>query len=375
MKKELKDLYKRVLLLAAPMALQNMITFSVGLADNLMVGSLGELALSGVYAANQLQSILHMLVTGLGASMVVLASQYWGKKDTKNTKNIIGIGLKFSIGAGLLFLLAALFFPAQIIRLFTNEPEVMVEGLKYLRIIRFTYVFFCVTQVLVAAMRCVERVRIGLVLSIVTFVINVSLNWILIFGRLGAPPLGIQGAAIATLIARMVELPIILFYVRSVDKQLEIRCRDLLGSKSTLVRDFFRYGFPVILGDIFWGINLAVQGGIIGRLGPTALASASIANVVFSMISVGVYGTAGASAVIVGQTVGAKDYALLKRYTRDLQILFLIVGVFSGLTLFLLSDSILLLYKVSEETLVMTKQFLTISSVMIVKVPPTKCQS
>lgn len=359
-------LYKRVLLLAAPMALQSIITYAVGMADNLMVGSLGELALSGVYVANQLQNILHMLVTGLGAALVILASQYWGKKDPENTRAIVSIALKFSLGAGLVFLLATLLFPMEILGFFTNDPGVKQEAWHYLQIIRYTYVFFAVTQILIASMRCVEQVRIGLVLSIITFFINVGLNWVLIFGNLGAPALGIQGAALATLIARMVETPIMILYVRFLDQRLNLRFSHFRQSNRNLVGDFFRFGFPVILGDIFWGINLAIQGAILGRLGPTALASVSIANNLFSMVAVGVYGTAAASAVIVGQTVGAQEYELLKTYTKQLQILFLFVGACSGALLYLISDHILLLYNLTPETMVMAKQFLTVLSVMIV---------
>lgn len=358
-------LYKRVLLLAVPMALQSIITYSVGMADNLMVGHLGELALSGVYVANQLQNILHMLVTGLSAALVILASQYWGKKDPDNTRAIVAIALKFSLGAGLLFLLATLVFPSQILGFFTNDLAVKQEALQYLSIIRYTYVFFAVTQILVASMRCVEQVRIGLVLSIITFLTNVILNWIFIFGNLGAPALGIQGAALATLVARMVEIPIMIFYVRFVDQRLKLRFEHFRQSHRDLVRDFFRFGFPVILGDIFWGINLAVQGAILGRLGPTALASVSIANNLFSMVAVGVYGTAAASAVVVGQTVGAQEYDLLRAYTKQLQFLFLLVGICSGALLYLVSDYILALYNLTPETLVMAKQFLTVLSVMI----------
>ena len=200
-----KGIYKWVLMLAVPMVMQNIISFSVGLADNLMVGSLGELALSGVYVANQLQNLLQMLVIGLGAATTILSVQYWGKRDINSIKTIIGIALKFSLSAGVIFLIATLLFPKQILEIFTNEQLVAAEGIKYLTIIRFTYVFFCITQVLIASMRCVERVKIGMYLSFITLVVNVSLNWVLIFGNLGAPALGIKGAAIATLIARIIE--------------------------------------------------------------------------------------------------------------------------------------------------------------------------
>ena len=164
-----------------------------------------------------------------------------------------------------------------------------------------------------AAMRCVETVRVGMYLSIVTFFVNVFLNWVLIFGKLGAPALGGNGAAIATVIARILETVLIILYIRFVDRKLRIRIKDLIKSNITLVKDFFRYGFPVILGDIFWGINLATQGAIIGRLGSVATASVSIANTVFSLFSIGVYGTAGASSVIIGQTVGAGEYERVKK--------------------------------------------------------------
>ena len=238
-------------MLALPIVLQNVISFSVGLADNLMVGSLGELALSGVYVANQLQNMLQMLVMGLSAALTILTTQYWGKRDIERIKNIIGIALKFSIGAGFLLLIATLFFPSQILRFFSDDFDVIAEGLKYLRIIRFTYIFFCITQVLIASMRSVEKVKIGMNLSIVTFFVNVFLNWVFIFGNLGAPALGVQGAAIATLISRILETVIMVCYIRFVDSNLKIKFKELVKSDFSLVKDFFKFGLPVILGDIF----------------------------------------------------------------------------------------------------------------------------
>ncbi len=348
------------------MVLQNIITFSVSLADNLMVGQLGELAISGVYAANQLQNILHMLVMGLGAAIVVLSSQYWGKRDTSSIKNIIGIALKFSFAAGSLIFIAALLFPYQIMRIFTNDAAVAAEGLKYLNVIRFTYLFFVVTNVLIFSMRSVERVRIGMNLSIATFFINVFFNWVLIFGNLGAPALGIQGAAIATLIARITETLIIVVYVRFIDDRLKIRFGELIRSDFNLVKDFFKYGLPVISGDVFWGINLAVQGAIVGRLGAVALAAVSISNVVFMVIRCAAYGTAGATAVIIAQTVGAGEFDRVKRYAKKLQVLFLIIGVLSGLLMYAIIGPAISLYNISAETAEMTRIFLTILAVTIV---------
>lgn len=361
-----KGFYKRLLMLAAPLALQSVISFSVGLADNIMVGSLGEKALSGVYIANQLQNILHMLVVGLSAALMVLGSQFWGKRDKNKVKEIIGISLKFGMACGLFLTLLTLFLPRQVLQIFTNQPAVIDEAMKYLTVIRFSYLFFCITQVLIASMRCVETVRVGMYLSMMTFFINVCLNWILIFGNLGAPALGIQGAAIATLVSRFTEMVVITLYVRFFDTKLMIRFKELLKSDIELVRRYFKYGLPVILGDIFWGVNLAVQGAIIGRLGETATASVSIANTFFSILSVAVYGTAGATAIIIGQTVGAGEYKKLREYVKTLQVLFIGVGLVSGAVIFLVKDAIRLVYDLAPETMDMTRSFLIVLSIMIV---------
>ncbi len=361
-----RSFYKRLLLLAAPLALQNMITYSVSLADNIMVGQLGELALSGAYVGNQLQNILHMLVIGLSAALMVLGAQFWGKGDAAKVRSIVGIALRFAFGAGFLLLITTLAIPDGVLSLFTDDAAVMTEAMTYFTIIRFTYVFFCLTQVLVASMRCVETVRIGMYLSIMTFAVNVSLNWILIFGNLGAPALGLRGAAIATLIARILETFVIVVYVRFIDKKLLLRLRDLMHTEKELLARFFRYGMPVILGDIFWGINLAIQGAILGRLGAVALASASIANVLFSIMSVAVYGTSGATAIIIGQTVGSGDHSRLRLYTRTLQVLFVVIGLISGLAILGVRHLVPLIYDLEPETLRSVQAFMIVLAFMIV---------
>ncbi|MHB8061242.1 MAG: MATE family efflux transporter [Ruminiclostridium sp.] len=361
-----KAFYKRLFTLAAPITLQSVITFSVSLTDNVMVGSLGELAISGVYLCNQIQVILQMLVTGIGAALIVLASQYFGKGDKNSVKTLVGIGLKLALVCGFLLWIVVFFFPRQFLSLYTNDQQVISEAIKYAQIICFTYLFFCISNVLIAALRCVGTVKIGLYISIVTFFINVFLNWLLIFGNLGVPALGIRGSAIATLTARIFECTIVILYIKFVDEKLMLRFKDILHNNMVLLKDFFRYGFPVILGDILWGLNLSVQGGIVGRLGATTIAAVSIANTIFSMISVGVYGTANASALIIGNTVGEGDIAKVKQYSKRLQIIFLGIGICTGLLLFFVKDYILLLYHVSEETLVTARVLITVLSITVI---------
>lgn len=359
-------LLKRLAFLAAPMALQNVISFSVGLTDNIIVGSLGELALSGVFAANQFQNLIGMLVIGLSSAMMVLANQYWGKRDSERVKSIIGITLKFGLACTLFMFLLTLFFPGFILGLFTSDKNVVTEGMKYLSVIRFSYLFFCITQVLIASMRIVERVKIGMYLSLCTFVVNLFLNWVLVFGNLGAPRLGVRGSAIATLSVRILECFIMVLYVRFVDDRLRLKVKELLRTDRELLKRFIKYGLPVIIGDITWGINLATQGAIIGHLGATATAAVSISTVIFQMVGVVVYGTAGATAIIIGQTVGSGDIEKVKRYARTLQVFFLVIGVFSGIALFLVREPILLLYNLSPEAKNMALRMMTVLSVTIV---------
>lgn len=361
-----KTLYKRLAILAVPIALQNVITFSVGLADNVMVGSLGELAISGVYLCNQIQTMLQMLVAGMGAALIVLAAQYWGKEDKKSVKTILGVALKIVSICAILLWAAVFFFTKNILGLFTDDHQVIFEAIKYARIICFTYLFFCISNVIIAALRCIGTVKIGLYLSIVTFIVNVFLNWVLIYGKLGAPALGIKGAAIATLIARIVECIIAVAYIFLVDEKLILRIGDIYHNDMIIVRDFFKYGGPVILGDILWGLNLSIQGAIVGRLGTVSIAAVSIANTIFSMISVGVYGTANASAVIIGNTVGEGDINKVKHYTKKLQLVFLVVGIVTGLLLFVIKDYVLMLYHISDETLEMARVLLTVLSVTVI---------
>ena len=360
------EFYKTLLMLAIPMALQNMLSMSVGFADNIMVGQLGERAIAGVMMANQVQNILGMLVAGISASLVILAAQYWGKRDTESVKSVVAIGVKVALGVGFTVSLVVLLFPAQVLRIFTDDLAVIEEGVRYIRILAFSYMFFCLTQTLIGAMRCVEVVRIGVWVSLSTLIISVIGNWLLIFGNLGFPEMGIQGAAIATLTARIMETVIMIIYVRFIDKRLGIRFTELLKTNTQLLADYFRYGLPVMGGDVSWGMIGALKVAIIGRLGESAMAANSIAVMLYGLITVAVWSTSNASGVIIGKTVGSGDYNLVKQYAKTLQVVFACLGIIAGLSIFGLRDAFISLYNFYEETQVIARQFMTILSISVV---------
>ena len=200
-----KQFYRTLLALAVPMVLQNLVTFSVGLADQVMIGRLGDAAVSGVYLGTQIQTVLQVLSAGIEGSILLLAAQYWGRRDVGSIRRVVSIGMGFSLLLGLLFTVVCAAFPRQVLGCFTREPGVIAEGQQYLSAVCWSYFFFCITQALIAAMRSVEVTRIGLYVSLCSLVVDVVLNYGLIFGRLGLPALGVHGAAVATLIARIVE--------------------------------------------------------------------------------------------------------------------------------------------------------------------------
>ncbi len=361
-----KALYRQLSFLALPIALQNMISFSISLTDNLMVGRLGEVAISGVFVCNQIQVILQMLVVGLGTAQLVLAAQYWGRNDKESVKDIVSITVKFAAVFAMIFWIAVFFFPEQILGMYTNDPGVVAEAVKYIRIFCFSYLFFTISNVLLVSMRCIGTVKIGLYISVVSFLVNVLLNWILIFGKFGMPAMGIRGSATATLITRVIEFLIIVYYVLVVDKKLLFKLRDLIRWNYILMKDLLRYGLPVLMGDLLWGINLTVQGAIVGRLGTSSISAVSIANTLFSVISVGVYGTASASAIIVGNAVGEGNLDRIRYISRKFQMIFLYVGIATGVFLFLIKDIVLSFYSISADTLSIARALMIVLSVTVI---------
>lgn len=202
----MKNFYRNFLKLCSMLVLQNVVTLSVNLADNIMLGAFSETALSGVTTVNQVQFVFQQLLMALGDGLVIFGSQYWGKKETEPVRKISAWAMRTGIFIALILFLLASFFPRQLLGLFTTDQTIIEAGLSYLAIIRFTYFFFAVTQILLATLRCVEIAGIAFGLSVMTLVINCSINWILIYGHFGAPRMGAAGAAVGTLTARIPEI-------------------------------------------------------------------------------------------------------------------------------------------------------------------------
>lgn len=360
-----KAFYKNLLSIAIPIALQNLINFGVGMMDTVMVGSLGEVALSATSLANQPGFIFMITTFGIANGAMVMISQYWGKKEMETIRYVFGIAIKFAVILGLIFSVVILAFPRQVMRIFTPEEAIIAEGINYLRFIGFSYVFVGISNALTTTLRSIEVVKISVVVSLSSFVTNVALNYILIFGKLGAPAMGVAGAALATLIARMLEVVIVVTYVVAFDKRLKLKWKHILTTRMTLVKDYFRYGAPVIVSEVVWSVGMSVHAMILGRLGGDAVAANSICSVVQQFVTVFVFGVANGSAVIIGKTVGVKDFKLAHQYAKTLQLCYIGLGIICGLTMFFLKDAVISIYNISEGTKLITRQFLTVNSFIV----------
>ena len=361
-----RSFYRSLVTVAVPISLQNLVTFAVSFADNVMIGSLGDDAISGVYIGGQLQSVLQMFVGGIEGAILILAAQYWGKKDTQSIRKVVSIGIKFALAVGLLSSLVAVLFPQWVIRAFTTEPGVIQEGAAYVQIVGFTYLFFSVSQVMIAAMRSVETARIGLYISCMALVINVCLNYVFIFGHFGFPAMGVRGAALATLVSRILEMCVGVGYVFFVDKKLRFGLKDLLHTDRQLLRDFIRYGLPVIGGQVVWAINSLANTKILGYYSAGVIAAASITGMLHNLVYVWMNGMSSAVGIITGKTVGAGQYEKMKEYSKTVQMIFLFVGLISGAAVFLARDGFISLYNASPEAQAYSRQFINVISVTII---------
>lgn len=361
-----RDFYKSFLRLCLALMLEQAVILSVNLADNLMLGTYSEAALSGVAAVNQIQFVYQQIVYGVGNALIVLGSQYWGQRRLGEIRDLASIAVRMEILLALVLFTVVSLFPEGALRLFTSQPLFIAEGVAYLKIMRWSYLFFALTAVLLSTMRVVESVKIALRVSVVSLLINVCINYLLISGKFGAPELGARGAAIGTLAARMVEFCIVLIFVLR-DERLGLRMQHLLQVNWSLVRDFVRVAMPVLGGALLWGGANALQTIILGHMNDSAIAAQSISNTVFLLLKVTAVGAASAASVLIGKTVGENDMPRVRVYTRTLQLIFVGIGVLLCALMLVIRVPLLRIYapKISQETYALANAYMLIQAAVL----------
>lgn len=358
--------YKNFFSIYITLVLQNVITLSVNLADNLMLGSYSETALAGVAAVNQIQFVYQQIILALGDGLVIFCSQYWGKRRIDPMKKISSAAMRAALVAAVVLFAAVSIFPYEAVRIFTEDVPIIEEGVGYLGIVRFTYLFFAVTQILLASMRSVESVKIAFRLSVMTLLVNCGINYGLIFGHFGAPCMGAKGAAVGTLAARVLECVVLIWYVIKKDEKLRLRLKDYFCTDKVLVWDYVKIVVPILIVQGLWGVNTALQTVILGHMTAAAIAANSAAATLFLVVKSAAVGASSTASVLIGKTIGTGDMGLVKRYAKKLQCLFVLIGVVSGIFLFFIRIPVLGLYDLQPETKEMANAFLVILSVICV---------
>ncbi len=279
--KEKQNFYKMLLTIGLPVALQNLISTSVNLMDTLMVGRLGESALSAASFANQIFFFYSILIFGVTSAAVILCSQYWGNGNVGAIRKVLTLSLWLAAAAGIVFVLLLLLVPEFLLTLFTPDPAVIGMGVGYLRIVALAYLLYGLTTTCLMVLRSVENVKIAMCIYSLSVVVNIFFNYMFIFGKFGAPALGVTGAAMGTLIARSLEFLIMLVYMLRFEQRIAYRLPMLQQMEPVLLKDLLHYGLPVMINELLWGTAHSLHVVILGHMSVEAVAANSICSVVF----------------------------------------------------------------------------------------------
>ena len=367
--------YKSVFALALPIALQSLISIGVNMLDTIMVGSLGENALSATSLANSFISIYHIFCMGLGMGASVLVSRYWGMKKAGDgheeeaghaLKQTVCLMLRITLGLAALFALVTLLMPSLLMKMYTSDEKIIRLGDIYFRWSIITYFFLGTSLVSTIVLRSVGQVRLPLYVSIGAFFVNLGANYAFIFGKFGAPRMEVAGAALGTLIARLFEAVMILGYLFFVDKKISFRLKDLFMKTGSLIGEYIRISIPVLVSDAILAIGNNSVAMVIGHLGAAFVAANAITSVTQQLSTVVIQGVSQAGAIVTGQTLGLGD----KKKTMDQGWMFLglgfALGAISAIFIMAVSKPIISTYNVSEETVKIAGQLMAAISLIII---------
>lgn len=369
--KQGKKFYKQLIWLSMPLVLQNLINHSLQLADAFMVSSLGERELAAVTLANTPFFIIMMIVFGLMSGSGILFSQYWGNKDIKTINRIIGVGFYVSGSLTMLLAVVMMVFPNQVMALTTNDPELIEFAVKYARIVALSYFFNSLTSQYIAMQRSMENVKFGMYLLGFSTIVNTVLNWIFIYGNLGAPRMGVEGAALGTLLARILEFAVALFYALKVS-DFKLNWKLIARPGKIIAKDFFKYCIPVVLNEMLWGIGFSLYPIILGHMANASVivAAFSLTGNIDRVLAVSLFALSGSSAIIIGKEIGAKSgLEKVQSIAKALIYVSVFAGIMIGITLAVLNAFIISPYLIPLFALPnagsITKVMLYISSIAL----------
>ncbi len=352
MKKILKDkaFITTMLTLALPITFQNLVTSSLNLVDNLMIGRLGEEAIAAVGLANQYFFIFTLCLSGINAGASVFMSQYWGKKDVKSIKKVLGLDITIGLIASIIFGGAAFFLANPIMSILSKDAQVIELGAQYLRIVAISCLFTNFTQGFSSALRSSEQPKAPMYASIIGVLCNAFLNWVFIFGNLGVKPMGVAGAALATTIARTIEMAYIIFKVYAKNNIVASKIKELFAFDMNFVRTYFNTSTAVIINELLWSFGMTAYSIAYAQIGTSAVATMQIATTLNNMFMVLCIGLASAAAIMVGNKIGANEEDIAIDYSHKIGKISPVIGLLIGIAVWVLAPQIVRPFNVEANT-------------------------
>lgn len=361
-----KIFYKTLFSMLIWVAFQNIVAYSVNMVDNMMLGNYAQEALSGAATVNQVFFMVQQFALAIGNSLVAISAQYWGEKKTEPIVKLTGIALRLGIITSIIIVAICAIAPETVLRIFTNEPAIIAQGVAYLGIIKWTFILFIVTQILMCALRSVGTVKISFAISVVSLFINVGINYVLIFGKFGFPEMGIRGAAIGTLIARIVEFVIVVIYIIKVERKIHLFSKGLFLVDRLLRKDYTKVYIPIMCSQVLWGVSVPMQTAILGHLSADAIAANSVATTFYQYLKVIVIAMSSTSAVMIGNAIGRGDLRRIKSDSRTLAVIDVVIGVILGMTLIALRKPLLSMYSLTDDATVMALHLIVIMGFIMI---------
>ena len=329
--------------------MQGMLNTIVNLVDTMMIGALGATAIAAVGLANKVFFVFTLLVFGIVSGSGVLAAQYWGNGDIKNIKKVVGLALTLAVAASIAFLVPAVVCPEAVMRIFTASEDAIQVGAGYLTIVALSYPATAVSNTFVAMLRATGRVKAPVVISSCTIFINIFFNYTFIYGNFGAPAMGAAGAALATLMARLAEALSIILVVYLGKAPVAARFKEMFGYSREFLVQFFSTTSPVIANEFIWGLGTTLYSLAYGRMGNDAVAAITIATTIQDIVTVLFQGLSAATAVIMGNEMGAGKLKRAERYAKNFLILQFIVTILGALFCVAIRWQIIGVYNITPE--------------------------
>jgi len=346
-----QEYFRELFRFALPIAIQNLIMSSLNLVSVMMIGQMGETSVAAVGLANQMFFLLQLVLFGINSGSAMFTAQLWGRRDIPNIRRVLSLGLILAISVALVVLGLALLAPETVLGIYSNYPAVLTLGGHYLGIFGWSFLFVAISFVFAAVLRSTGNVKLPMVVSLTALSFNALGSYILIFGKLGFPALGVDGAAISALIARILECSALVGVVYFRRMPIALRPSDFLQLDLSFVGRVFRPILPVILNETFWSFGISAYNVVYARIGTDAIAAMNIVSPLDNMSFVLISGMANATAIMVGNRIGAGKEEDAFRYAGRSLVIVIGLSVLIGSQLWLWSDLILATYKVSPEVI------------------------